>query len=246
MRVKSLLKPFPAAMSEEASVEGVNSKLGSSDNRADYQKAFVGRIHQLLQLAYESLDTEAYARSEEDDITGDLCKSMKHLTEVEPSERWMGFYSVHDQDPSNDVVSPKTGQVRKGKRRPKIDVRLVCKLSIPNQAFCIEAKRLYRSDSVSQYVDDEGIGAFVCGEYAQNEDCGGMLGYIQAEDLDHWVSRIEAKLDDDPRVLISSDDKKLSRTRFARGPAESFVSLHRRNDGRAIVLYHVMLSFLPR
>lgn len=213
--------------------------LGGSKNRADYQSAFIQRVHQLLQLAYESLDPAAYESSEEDDITGDLCKYMKHLTEIAPAERWMARFSIHDQDPSNDVISEKTGMPRKGKRRPKIDVRIVCKHQIPNRGYCIEAKRLYRGDSVSQYVNDEGVGAFICGEYANSDDFGGMIGYVQKDAIADWVTKIDAKL----ATETSTTSKCLESVRFKKGPKNCYTSTHLRESARDIQLVHVMLYF---
>lgn len=215
-----------------------------SENRADYQAAFLQRVHRLLQLAYESLNASRYQAAEEDDITGDLCKHMKHLTEIAPTERWMGRFSVHDQDPSNDVASAKTGQPRKGKRRPKIDIRLVCKHRFPNRGYWIEAKRLYRSDSVSEYVNDEGVGAFVCGDYAKDDELGGMIGYIQADTLHGWLPKLEAKLGAHMSIQRAASGKAWESTSFKNGPLVCFKSLHKRDSGQGITLIHIMFQFL--
>lgn len=169
---------------------------------------------------------------------------MKRLTEIEPTEKWMSRFSVHDQDPSNDVAAAKTWKPRKGKRRPKIDVRLVCKHRVPNRGYCVEAKRLYRSDSVSEYVDDEGVGAFICGDYAKDDNLGGMIGYIQTESLQKWLPKIETKLGTHKSVKRTRDDKAWESTNFKNGPLVCFKSLHLRDSGQPITLIHVMFSFL--
>jgi hypothetical protein len=219
---------------------------GHSENQSDYQVAFLRNVHRLLQLAYESLKPGDYQHAEEDDITGDLCKHMKHLTETEPSEKWMSRFSIHDQDPSNDVASAKTGKPRKGKRRPKIDVRLVSKQRLPNQCYWIEAKRFYNSSSVSKYVNDQGIGAFICGEYAKDEKFGGMVGYIQSDSLQTWLPKIETKLrkSKSKSVKRTKDGKALEPITFKRGPRVCFKSIHQRESGREITLVHVMFQFL--
>lgn len=217
---------------------------GQSENRADYQAAFLQRVHRLLQLAYESLKPADYQKAEEDDITGDLCKRMKHLTEIEPTEKWMSRFSIHDQDPSNDVPAAKTGKPRKGKRRPKIDVRLVCKHRVPNRGYCVEAKRFYNSNSVSEYVNDEGVGAFICGDYAKDDDLGGMIGYIQTDSLQKWLPKIEAKLGAHKSLKRNQDGKAWQTTSFKHGPRVCFKSVHRRDSGREITLIHVMFQFL--
>lgn len=213
---------------------------GRSDNRADYQAAFLQRVHQMLQLAYESLTPAVYAHAEEDDITGDLCKHMKHLTEVAPTERWMVRFSIHDQDPSNDVPSSKTGLRRKGKRRPKIDIRIVCKHQSPNRSYCIEAKRLYRRDSVGKYLDDEGLGAFMLGEYAKDDDHAGMVGYVQTGDVRGWISKLGSRAE----LAQGSNGEKWRETKFVRGPQHCYSSIHLRDSGRQIVIFHVLLPFL--
>jgi hypothetical protein len=217
---------------------------GHNENRVDYQAAFLQRMHRLLNLAYESLDAGAYQQAEEDDITGDLCKHMKHLTEVAPSEKWMERFSVHDQDPSNDVAAEKTGKPRKGKRRPKIDVRLVCKHQTPNRSYCIEAKRFYNSNSVSAYVNDEGVGAFICGDYAKDDDLGGMVGYVQTESVQHWLPKIEAKLGQHSSMQPAKGGKAWETASFKGGPRICYKSLHNRDSGREITLVHVMFQFL--
>ena len=217
---------------------------GHSENQSDYQVAFLRNVHRLLQLAYESLKPGDYQHAEEDDITGDLCKHMKYLTETEPSEKWMSRFSIHDQDPSNDVAAAKTGKPRKGKRRPKIDVRLVCTHQVPNRGYCVEAKRLYRSDSVSEYVDDEGVGAFICGDYAKDDELGGMIGYIQTESLQKWLPKIETKLGTHQSVKRTQDGKAWVPASFKRGPRVCFQSVHQRESGREITLIHVMFVFL--
>ena len=214
-----------------------------SGNSADYQAAFLQRVHRLLQLAYESLTPVDYSKAEEDDITGDLCKHLKYLTEVAPTERWMRRFSIHDQDPSNDVLAEKTGLARKGKRRPKIDIRIVCKQQIPNQGYCIEAKRLYRSDSVSEYMNEEGVGAFICGDYAMNDDFGGMIGYVQTGEVNGWVGKIEAKMETCSSLIHQVGKTAWRQTQLSGGPGLCFTSNHRRESGRDISIIHVMLAF---
>ena len=216
---------------------------GRSDNRADYQAAFLQRVHRLLQLAYESLKPADYQTAEEDDITGDLCDHMKHLTEIAQTERWMGHFSIHDQDPSSGVTSAKTGLPRKGKRRPKIDIRIVCKQQVPNRGYCIEAKRLYRSDSVSEYLDNEGIGAFILGEYAKDDDHGGMLGYVQTGKMQDWTSKIERRLATLVHCQKNECGTDWGEIEFVKGPASSFQSVHLRDSGRTIAITHVFLDF---
>ena len=215
-----------------------------SSNRDAYRATFLGHVHRLLQLGYESLIPTAFTNAEEDDITGELCKHMKILTEEQPTERWMSQYSVHDQDPVNDEVNPGTGKVRRGKRRPKLDIRLVGKSRVPNTRFCIEAKRLYRSGSLKEYTDDEGLGAFVAEYYAKGDDAAGMLGYVQSGSVAEWLGKLETGLAQQISLEKGSQGEVWKLSRFPKGPPNTYLSFHRRSAAaRRLDVFHVFFSF---
>ncbi|HWX22455.1 MAG TPA: hypothetical protein VN578_21345 [Candidatus Binatia bacterium] len=217
---------------------------GQSSNRDAYRATFLRHVHRLLQLGYESLIPTAYTKAEEDDITGELCKRMKVLTEEQPSEQWMSRYSVHDQDPVNDVVNPETGKVRRGKRRPKLDIRLVGKARVPNTRFCIEAKRLYRSGSITEYTDEEGLGAFVAEYYAKYDDAAGMLGYVQSDSIAHWVEKLENSLAEEASLEKGSRGEIWNLSSFPKGPPSTYLSFHHRTkSGRKLGVFHAFFLF---
>ncbi|MFA5262890.1 MAG: hypothetical protein WC378_03630 [Opitutaceae bacterium] len=214
-------------------------KANLSANRDVYRQAFLGHVHRLLQLGYESLSPATLNTAEEDDITGLLCRRMKQLTEVEPTERWMTHFSVHDQDPVNDVLDTAGKELRRGKRRPKLDIRLVSKTRIPNTRFCVEAKRLYRSDSLKDYLDHEGLGAFVDEYYAQDDDAAGMLGYAQTGPLAEWIGKVEAKLVENSSLRKTSKAETWVTATFAQGPANTYLSRHYRTRSKSeIDIFH--------
>lgn len=215
-----------------------------SSNRDSYRATFLGHVHRLLQLGYESLIPTAFTNAEEDDITGELCRHMKVLTEEQPTERWMSRYSVHDQDPVNDVVNSETGKVRRGKRRPKLDIRLAGKSRVPNTRFCIEAKRLYRSGSLKEYTDDEGLGAFVAEYYAKGDDAAGMLGYVQSGSVAEWLGKLEAGLAQEISLEKGPQGEVWILSQFPEGPPSTYLSFHCRSaSGRRLDVFHVFFSF---
>lgn len=216
---------------------------GQTANRDEYRQRFLGHAHQLLQLGYTSLRPAAFSASEEDDITGELCRHMQALTEDVPTKAWMRLYAVDDQKPVHGVVDPTTGKVKLGKRRPKLDIRFVCKGRMPNPRFCIEAKRLYRSDSVAAYMDDEGLGAFVAGYYAADDDAGGMLGYIQCDTAKRWISELERKVAKEPSVVPPNKTAPWLQHTFKGGPMIGYLSRHNRLVGGPISIYHSLLVF---
>lgn len=217
----------------------------TSANRADYRKAFLGHVHKLLHAGYAALTPSAFTTAEEDDITGELCKHMKHLTEVAPSAPWMARYSIHDQDPVNGAKRESDGTTRLGKSRPRLDIRIVHKVRAPNASFSIEAKRLYRSDSVGDYMDDEGLNAFVKEYYAKSDDACGMLGYIQAGALKDWVDKLQLRLLKDSSTQPCTDGQAWTKTHPIKTSGNLYLSRHLcPNSKKTINVYHTLLLFV--
>ena len=218
---------------------------GASSNRNDYRQTFLCQVHRLLQLGYESLTPANYGASEEDDITGEICKRMTQLTEEPPMERWMEHYSIHEQYPQNETGENVDTKPRRGKRRAKIDIRIVNKMRTPNTSFYIEAKRLYRGDSVEKYASDEGLGAYTSGYYAKNAAAAGMLGYVQKDSLDDWLPKLEAKIINADALCSNGADKKFISVNFRKGPRHVFMSRHSRSpDIPPIDIYHTFFLFI--
>ena len=80
-------------------------------------------------------------------------------------------------------------------RRPRIDVHIESNVRRPRPRFVFEAKRLYRSDSVAEYVGGKGLGALCDGTYAGKAEAAGMLGYVQRGDVDESARQIGRKLE---------------------------------------------------
>lgn len=217
---------------------------GHTSNRDAYRKSFLRHVHCLIQLGYASLTPATFSTSEEDDITGELCRHMQALTDEKPTEPWMNLYSVHDQNPVHCVIDPASGRIKLGKRRPKLDIRFVSKWASPSQRFCVEAKRLYRSDSVNSYMGDEGLGAFAASYYAENDSAGGMLGYVQTKSVTHWQTKIEARIGAESSALSISGKAKSVAHQFRAGPTHMFRSTHQRQATRdPIEIFHTLLLF---
>jgi hypothetical protein len=79
---------------------------------------------------------------------------------------------------------------RHGKKRPRIDIEFVRTGRGIRPRFHVEAKRLYRSDSVSEYFGPGGLQMFVNGEYAGSWPSAGMLGYVQSDACAVWLRRL--------------------------------------------------------
>ena len=208
---------------------------GGSANSAAIRNVFVRRVHQLVQLGFERLTPAEYAQAQEPDITGDLAQAIDHVLS-ERVKPWMDKFSVHDDPPVHD------GR-RKGKRRKRVDLRIDFADS-PRARFRFESKRLGKHHRVSVYLGPEGLGCFLRGDYARNENEAGMLGYIQSGDAVDWANQLSMAL-----VKSFGDYEVDAHDPFVPSPAgisalPSYCSKHERKAvGVPIVLYHTLLKF---
>jgi len=155
----------------------------SEEQHTLYRLAFVKNCFVLVIRAYETLDCHSLSTAEEPHITGELVRSARALIESEVAEPWMERLEVLD-DPPQALAG------RHGKRRPRIDIEFVRTGRGIRPRFHIEAKRLYRSDSVNEYFGAGGLQMFVHGEYAGGWPSAGMLGYVQSDTCADWSVRL--------------------------------------------------------
>ena len=157
----------------------------SRQQRELYGSAFVHNCLLLLVRAHKKLSSRQLATEKEPAITGLLVASAKELVEMEDAEPWLEHVIVLDDPPQNDDPD------RLGMARHRIDIEFVETRKGLRPRFHAEAKRLYRSDSVNEYLGDNGIGMFVTGSYARDWPSAGMLGYVQTNDCARWLADIE-------------------------------------------------------
>jgi hypothetical protein len=178
----------------------------------------------------------AYSKAQEPVITGDLVNAIDSVLS-ERIEPWMSMFSVHDDPPISDGK-------RKGKRRRRVDLRLDSGEFIPRARFQFECKRLGRRHTVKVYLGSEGLGCFLRGDYATEDDQAGMIGYVQSGSLGNWGTRIEKELTKTPDVYAV-----VPKTEFVAGMPRSTTchkyhsQHHRTTHGRVIMIDHVLLSF---
>lgn len=207
---------------------------GLSANCDDYRDVFVTHVHTLVRLGYEQLTPANYLSAEETAITGDLAQAIEDLLDIS-SEPWMPFFSVHDDAPVNN------NRLR-GRARKRIDLRIDSAWSSPRSRFAFEAKRLGEGNTVGTYLGDDGLGRFLRGEYAANEDHAGMMGYVQSGELTEWAERIEEAIQN--RRHLESSPPFPHVARFSNATKRTHRSAHtRRSIGRSITIDHVLLRF---
>ena len=155
----------------------------SEQQQSLYRLAFVKNCFVLVVRAYGAMDSRSLKTAEEPHITDELVRSARTLIESDEAELWMEPMEVLD-DPPQALAG------RYGKKRPRIDIEIVRTGRGRRPRFHIEAKRLYRPDSVNEYFGPRGLQMFIHGEYAGAWPSVGMLGYVQSDTCAIWLSRM--------------------------------------------------------
>lgn len=159
----------------------------SEDQQALYQLAFVHNRLTVITRTHKGMDIGSLNKAEEPHITGELVKAAKALLESSEADAWMEHLEVLDDPPQN---APN----RHGKKRARIDIEFVSVVRGRRPRFLIEAKRLYRSDSISEYFGAGGMQMIVRGQYAAEWHSAGMLGYVQSDSCAKWLKRLAVGL----------------------------------------------------
>jgi len=209
---------------------------GFSSNSVYLRSVFVRRVHQLVLLGYDRLMPSMYEKAQEPSITGDLVEAIDQVLS-ERDEPWMSMFSVHDDPPIND------GR-RKGKRRKRVDLRIDSGAVRPRARFRFESKRLGRRHTVKIYLGTDGLGCFLRGDYAREEDQAGMLGYVQRGTLGDWGKRIAQEFAKAPGLYEVNSETPFSIGSMRSTASQAYHSRHRRAAvGRPILIDHILLIF---
>lgn len=209
---------------------------GSSSNATELRRIFNERVHQLIQLGYKQLTPTNCVKEEEPAITGFLVKAIDNLLSNR-SKTWMSFFSVHDDPPVNNGC-------RKGKRRKRVDLRIDCGNISPRARYLFEAKRLSKVHTETTYLGADGLGCFLRGDYAGDEDEAGMLAYVQSGELEEWSQKIGDRFTNEPNNYsvdpgVAFGPHSMRSTRSLKG----YQSRHNRSSvGRSILIVHILLK----
>jgi len=209
-------------------------------NRIDpcvYRLAFIRNCHRWLAAGYSELDGRAFSTSEETVITGELVRAMKLVRLRTDAPNWMIRMYVADDPPINCSG-------RLGRRRRRVDIEFERSSRGLCFHFQYEAKRLCRSDSLRQYLGKDGLGMFLSGDYASQEDEAGMLGYVQSENVDIWRQRITAELESRRQLYRMYLEGGVVRSELLLELPQVHESVHSRSSSATIIrIYHTLLAF---
>jgi hypothetical protein len=188
----------------------------------------------IVWLGYSRMNANAFAKAEEDTITGELVKEMKQAIEDDNAPAWAEHYSVSEQVRANT-------EGKMGKYRPIVDVELERHKRGQRPRLRFEAKRLGRGSGVSDYVGAEGLGAFLDGYYVSTHNEAGMLGYVQTQTENHWAGKLGAVLIAPAHNITAGGD--WSHVQISGASPYTYQTVH--SDRNEVVLYvsHSLLSF---
>jgi hypothetical protein len=212
--------------------------VNQSDDSSDYEAGFHRDALCLIIAGHARLtknDTD-YSNEEEPNITGELVRCTNEYIDSFSSPEWTNNYVVNEESPENT-------KGRLGKDRKRIDI--VCTLAgrKPQKRIRFEAKRLKNKNfPVGRYIGSEGLMEFITGNYAPEDDTGGMLGYIQSDDCEYWAREIPNALGKSGKVGITKDG------RWQEACVENinhcYKTKHNRiMNNRKFLVYHLLLDF---
>ena len=219
-------------------VSAISPRFAPQDNDA-YRNTFRRHVFGILSGGYGRLNCSKYQAEQEPAITGELVRGMREFVEAPSAPTWATRYAIHDDPPIN------SGGGRLGKKRLRFDIQFerTCAGKRPRYGF--EAKRLSGSSfGVKKYLEKEGLGAFLDGNYAAEEVEAGMIGYIQSDSESEWVCKIEQGMKDRKSALQFCSDGEWKEECVVKQLPFCFRTRHKRPTvKREISVYHLMLLF---
>lgn len=201
----------------------------------EYLEQFIVDAHVIVAEGYARLDRARLASKEEPDISGLIVRNSRAWMDDPRSPEWTRSYFVTEEKFEDE--SPLEGM-----RRPRIDVHIESNMRRPRPRFVFEAKRLYRSDSVAEYVGKKGLGALCDGTYAGSAGAAGMLGYVQHGDVDESAKHVGRKLERERGLHgISAEGAVWTEIRIDARLGTTRRSRHARAGRGEIEIYHSFL-----
>lgn len=191
-------------------------------------------------MGYAKLNHSEFAEcNDETIINGKLCEAMDEVMRDPRSPGWVERYALKDDNPQNV-------DGREGKGRPRIDIEIE-RVKRPRPRFRFEAKRLKARTrhTASVYLGEDGMGAFLSGEYPLTHPEAGMIGYVQSDTEDVWATRIGQALAAAGKKFRVRSGGEWGREKLAKNLSHTYRTVHTPKDARPdLTVYHVLLRFL--
>ena len=132
---------------------------------------------------------------------------------------------------------------RRGKTRFRLDIEIIQSQAGTHPGFRFEATRLRDASSRREYPGVDGLGCFLDGRYAADNDVAGMAGYVQADTISVHTTALQKELTTNTEEHAVLDGDQWIPTRPVKDLA-SFRTSHRQGRKRAdIAILHSFLDF---
>jgi len=223
-----------------AAAEQNKLNINQSDDNSDYVASFhrdalyliIAGRKKLVGSGVDCFDVD------EEDITGDLADYTNRYINSLSSPDWTKHYRVQEELREN-------AKGKKGKHRSRVDIVCILTGRKPHQLMKFEAKRLKKPGfPVGKYVGKTGLGEFISGNYARNNNAAGMLGYIQSDDCDYWAEQIPNALDKKKKEIHLTKDGQWQKTNLE-NVNDCYKTQHNRPTvGCELLVYHLLLDFV--
>ncbi len=205
-----------------------------SRNKPEFQTSFVTHTHCLVRMGYERLDVRSFADRQEEEITGELTRAMQSALQDPRSPRWAKNFWVHEETRVH-------GHGRLGKRRFRIDIEIMRHGLAERPRFRFEAKRLHDASSRSAYLGNDGLGCYLDGRYASDDEIAGMLGYVQEGTVAAYGESLAAALKADREAYRVTERGEWTEFQVVK-MLSTFRSIHKRSRPLPdIVVLHSLL-----
>jgi len=212
--------------------------VNQSSDSGDYVDSFCRNVLFLLVAGHERLvaDGTDYSNTAEEHITGELTQQTEQYINRQDSPYWTKDYVVQEERRENV-------RGRKGKHRPRVDIAFVGTDRKPRRFMRFEAKRLRKPGfTVGKYIGKEGLGEFIVGNYAADDDTAGMLGYVQSDDCDYWAREISVTLEKKKRDIGLIEGDQWQKAHFD-DVDHCYKTRHNRpRIERELLVYHLLLA----
>jgi hypothetical protein len=189
-----------------------------------------------LQLGYTRLNPADYVTSREEDFTGCLTAEMKAVLRSRTAPDWTADLVVQDEVYVED-------DLRRGKRRLRIDIEFERVRRGPRPIFQFEAKRLRSRASLNAYLGPGGLGCFLDGRYAANQNTAGMLGYVQSGTIDERADQLGTRLSTPGGPYAVLPDGTWQPVAIVAALTTRQTTHRRRKPLPAITVLHTLLTF---
>lgn len=197
-----------------------------------YNDRFREDAHKLLYWGYKDAFSLIFCSQEETEITGLIVDKINSRLNSPDTPEEFERYTIKED-------SPFSSEDRKGKKRRRIDIVIEENKCKPRRKYSFEAKRLNKKrHHISKYTGEDGLLRFIEGTYALEDPEAAMIGYVQDQDPKYWYLELQKQLEKQKDIFHLIE----TLTQDAAIFEHKGFTVHTRNNGKNIIMFHIFLD----